>query len=209
MNSAGLTLSPLSPANRLPEAVRAARAEQREEARALLLQIVEEDENNELAWLWLSGVVETAEDQRVCPENVLALNPNNEAACGGLAKLDTKAGQENLAEPEVQVVRREITPVSPAAAVLYPEWQVPEWEWRDPTTVIRQAELPDFAQESSFDDVWNSNKALCAYCAGVLGFYQRSLDVLESAEKRTSNQTLQAEIRALIQRVKEYQAKTN
>jgi tetratricopeptide (TPR) repeat protein len=42
----------------------------------------------------------------------------------------------------------------------------------------------------------------------VLGFYQRSLDVLESAGKMTSNETLQAEIGVLIERVKEYQAKT-
>jgi hypothetical protein len=41
----------------------------------------------------------------------------------------------------------------------------------------------------------------------VLGFYQRSLDVLESAEKMTSNQTLKAEMSELIRRVKEHQAK--
>jgi tetratricopeptide (TPR) repeat protein len=186
MDSTGPSLLPSSLANRLPEAIRAARAGQREQARTLLLQIVEEDENNELAWLWLSGVVETDEDRRVCLENVLALNPNNEVARRGLAKLgagqtaerealysSVEEGKMNLALPEAQVVRREITPVSPAAAVLYPERQVQEWEWRDPTTVVRQVELPSFAPESTFDDVWNSSKELCAYCAGVLAFDEK------------------------------------
>jgi tetratricopeptide (TPR) repeat protein len=176
MDSTGRPLSTSSPAGRLPEAIRAARAGQREEARTLLLQIVEDDENNELAWLWLSGVVEADEERRVCLENVLALNPNNEAARRGLAKLEPAATAASEAIPvlaEAEVVRREITPVSPAAAVLYPERQVQEWEWRDPTSVVRQVELPGFVQESTFDDVWNSNKELCGYCAGVLGFDEK------------------------------------
>jgi len=37
---------------------RAAKAGRRQEVRLALLQIAELDEHNEMAWLWLSGVVE-------------------------------------------------------------------------------------------------------------------------------------------------------
>ena len=59
-----------------------------ERARDLLLQVVEHDENNAEAWLWLSGAVDDADDQRTALENVLALDPANAAAQHGLAWLD-------------------------------------------------------------------------------------------------------------------------
>jgi hypothetical protein len=57
------------------------------EARALLERAIELDEYNESAWLWLSAVVDTTEDQRTCLENVLAINPNNERAKMGLRSM--------------------------------------------------------------------------------------------------------------------------
>lgn len=59
----------------------------REHARELLLRVVEMDEHNEEAWLWLSGAVEDAEDQETALLNVLDINPNNQAAQQGLAYL--------------------------------------------------------------------------------------------------------------------------
>jgi tetratricopeptide (TPR) repeat protein len=63
----------------------------REDARELLLRVIEADEQNELAWLWLSGAVEDRDDQQVALENVLALNPANAAARSGLANLERAA----------------------------------------------------------------------------------------------------------------------
>ncbi|MCU0491837.1 MAG: hypothetical protein MUD01_09635 [Chloroflexaceae bacterium] len=63
----------------------------RELARDLLMRVVEADETVEEAWLWLSGAVEDEADQRTALENVLALNPANEAAKRGLAWLDANA----------------------------------------------------------------------------------------------------------------------
>lgn len=63
------------------------KAGKKAEARALLEKAVELDQYNEQAWLWLSAVVESIDDQRVCLENVLALNPDNERAKQGLAQL--------------------------------------------------------------------------------------------------------------------------
>lgn len=74
------------------EGINAYRAGKKEEARALLLRAVEIDQYNEQAWLWLSAVVESPEEQRTCLENVLTINPNNERARQGLEMLSKKAG---------------------------------------------------------------------------------------------------------------------
>ncbi len=70
------------------EGVAAFKEGRSEEARVLLSKAVELDQYNEQAWLWLSGVVEAPDDQRVCLENVLAINPLNERAKKGLAHLN-------------------------------------------------------------------------------------------------------------------------
>ena len=68
----------------LQRGIALAKAGRREEARDVLLQVVEQDERNESAWLWISGVVDTDDDKAVALENVLTLNPNNEWAKRGL-----------------------------------------------------------------------------------------------------------------------------
>jgi len=69
------------------EGVRAFRAGNKGEARVLLEKAVEADSYNEDAWLWLSAVVETQEEQRTCLENVIVINPNNDKARQGLRSL--------------------------------------------------------------------------------------------------------------------------
>lgn len=56
----------------------------KETARDLLLKVVEADERNEEAWLWLSGAVDDLEDRQVALENVLEINPDNEYARLGM-----------------------------------------------------------------------------------------------------------------------------
>jgi tetratricopeptide (TPR) repeat protein len=75
----------------LKQGIAAARTGRKAEARDKLLLVVEMDDRNEQAWLWLSGVVESDSDRRVCLENVLALNPNSTAAQKGLRWLDEHA----------------------------------------------------------------------------------------------------------------------
>lgn len=60
----------------------------KERGLALLMQVVEADDQVEEAWLWLSGAVDDPEDQRTALENVLALNPDNQYARHGLAVLE-------------------------------------------------------------------------------------------------------------------------
>jgi tetratricopeptide (TPR) repeat protein len=76
----------------LREGIAAAQAGRTEKARQALLQVTELDDRNEQAWLWLSGVVASFEERRVCLENVLALNPQNTHAQKGLCWLDEQAG---------------------------------------------------------------------------------------------------------------------
>jgi hypothetical protein len=72
------------------EGISAYRAGRKDEARALLLRATEIDQYNEQAWLWLSAVVESPEEQRTCLENVLTINPNNERAQQGIEMLSQK-----------------------------------------------------------------------------------------------------------------------
>jgi tetratricopeptide (TPR) repeat protein len=75
----------------LAQGIAAAKAKRNEEARQALLQVVDLDQRNEQAWLWLSGVVESLDERRTCLENVLAINPNNAHAQAGLRWLDQHA----------------------------------------------------------------------------------------------------------------------
>jgi len=68
----------------LEDAIEYIRMGNQEEGRLILEEILEDDENNEEVWLWLSSVVETDEDREICLENVLALNPDNRVAQKGL-----------------------------------------------------------------------------------------------------------------------------
>jgi tetratricopeptide (TPR) repeat protein len=84
------------------QAIQTARAGRRAEARDLLIQVVERDPQNELAWMWLAGLVDSLEDRTVACENVLTINPANEKARAYLTDLQrrqqTLLAQKNLEE---------------------------------------------------------------------------------------------------------------
>ena len=112
----------------LHEGIAAAKAGQRERARELLIRVVEQDEDNALAWLWLSGVVDSLDDQEICLENVLALDPDNDAARKGLAWVQKQRGSQAPSSadtmppsaplPEPPVAARAERPATLAAAIL-------------------------------------------------------------------------------------------
>jgi hypothetical protein len=76
----------------LQHGIEALKAGRKAEARTLLMQVVQRDQYNELAWLWLSGAVETDDERRTCLENVLAINPHNSVAEQGLDSLKVRQG---------------------------------------------------------------------------------------------------------------------
>lgn len=71
----------------LAQAVASAQSGQREQAYNLLLDVIELDQYNEVAWLWLSNVTDNPDDQRICLENVLTIDPENALARQRLATM--------------------------------------------------------------------------------------------------------------------------
>lgn len=85
---------PRSVVSRLLNAgVDAVKEERLEEARELLYQVIDLDDSNEKAWLWLSGVATGIDERIVCLESVLAINPHHELARQGLRHLKTQRRQ--------------------------------------------------------------------------------------------------------------------
>jgi tetratricopeptide (TPR) repeat protein len=151
----------------LQEGIAAAKSGQRERAYNLLMQVVEEDRDNVLAWLWLSGVTDRLNEREICLENVLALDPTNAAARKGLAQVreqqkkaavsgsgeiaPSSSSRQESAPAETTTDR---TPVSPAAAILRNDFarrQPPPEPDPDP---------PPLPNRDVFEDEF-----LCPYCA--------------------------------------------
>ncbi len=85
--------------DQLQQAIAAAEVGQRTEARQLLLQVVEDDERNEDAWLRLASVLDHPEDRRMCLENVLELNPQHSAARAAVAQLNVPVARQPGGSP--------------------------------------------------------------------------------------------------------------
>ncbi len=165
-------LNPKNPTvqERLREGIAAAKAGQRERARDLLMRVVEEDEDNLAAWLWLSGMVDSLDDREVCLENALELDPGNDAARKGLALVrrqkgtqqppDAGRGSPMTAPPRAQPPVGDAQPppgpvkraASTAAAVLSSEFEQ--------RYSIPHSELAPASVDNEFD-----NEYLCPYCA--------------------------------------------
>lgn len=71
----------------LAQAIAAIKAGQRDVGSQQLKAVLRADPNNETAWLWMSGIVDSPQQKRDCLQRVLSLNPNNEMARKGLEQL--------------------------------------------------------------------------------------------------------------------------
>ncbi len=151
----------------LRQGITAVKAGNRTEGREWLMKVLAADDHNEQAWLWLSGVVTSPEERRVCLENVLTLNPDNNLAQKGLAKLEETAVTSDTPIHR-QTIRRQRAAVSTAQALLYPERQEETWEWVDPTPNMTPGEAATYQAEEIYDDVWTRDEAICGYCAQEL-----------------------------------------
>ncbi|PJF44621.1 MAG: hypothetical protein CUN55_03080 [Phototrophicales bacterium] len=78
--------------SKIKRAITAYKSGQRAEARKLLMEVVDIDDKNEQGWLYLSLVVDSKQEQQLCLENVLAINPYNEQARKALEVLNKKLG---------------------------------------------------------------------------------------------------------------------
>jgi tetratricopeptide (TPR) repeat protein len=138
--------------------IAAAKSGQRERARDLLMRVVEQDKENVLAWLWLSSVVDSLDDQETCLENVLALDPDHETARKGLAwvrkQKETQAPPPSAPSPEPAVAARAERPATLAAAILHEDFA------RSRPPPEPEPEPPPPPPQDEFD-----NEYLCPYCA--------------------------------------------
>ncbi|GAB4571923.1 MAG: hypothetical protein Kow0077_09880 [Anaerolineae bacterium] len=111
------------------EGVAALKAGRKDEAFRLLTRATELDERNEDAWLWLSAVVDSLENQQICLENVLAINPNNMRALKGLnsikAELEKRRQQDQPAPVQPAAGFPEEAPPSSAPFILDDEPAIP------------------------------------------------------------------------------------
>ena len=76
----------------LVDGAQALTAGRREEAQALLLQYVQQDEASEEAWLWLSGAVTELDDIETALQNCLQINPQNARAKQGMNWINKQRG---------------------------------------------------------------------------------------------------------------------
>ena len=76
----------------LQQGIAALKAGRPDEARRLLLRVIDADERNEQAWLWLSGATDDPHEIRICLQNVLAINPNSAPAKKGMAVVEQRFG---------------------------------------------------------------------------------------------------------------------
>lgn len=126
----------------LREGIAAYKSGRKDEARSFLLRAVELDQYNEQAWLWLSAVVDTPEDQRTCLENVLAINPENDRARSGLTNLDNGGSAPPAAPPVANDFATSV-----------------EWDTAPASDDLFSVPTPPVTQEMSDDDYddWVAN----------------------------------------------------
>jgi tetratricopeptide (TPR) repeat protein len=131
----------------LGEGIAAAKAGHKAQAKQLLLQVAELDETNVLAWLWLSGVVESRAEQEICLENVLELEPNHQVAQQALARLRQQPAQPPPVSPP--------EPVPPAEPASPP---------RQRSTTARYQRLAPVSQQQAATAPAKTKPTACPFC---------------------------------------------
>lgn len=142
----------------LRDGITAAQANQRERARELLMQVVELDQENAAAWMWLSGVVDDLDDRQICLENVLTIEPDNAAARRGLDWLRAQRAGRAAVEVEDQGIVPEPLP-------LYVEQEAEPQPARHTLALIEPAPASGPVREP-WEEPWNP--FLCPYCAALM-----------------------------------------
>ncbi len=77
----------------LQKGIAAAKANNLQTARFMLLDVVEQDQTNETAWYWLYQVFDRVDDKRTCLQNLILINPENDWAKEKLLNLLEAAPQ--------------------------------------------------------------------------------------------------------------------
>jgi tetratricopeptide (TPR) repeat protein len=95
----------------LQEGIAAIKRRDYARGRDLLLQVVEQDDQIEPAWLWLSEAMDDPQDKVTALENVLAINPNNDKV---RQRLDQLNRELTAAAPPAAPAERSAVPAGDA-----------------------------------------------------------------------------------------------
>jgi tetratricopeptide (TPR) repeat protein len=139
----------------LNHGIAAARSGQRDQARQMLAQAIRLNPRNEMAWLWLSAVVDDPKQATECLERVLALNPANQQAADRLETLrvvqllqtDAQSNAPHGSEGELRLgdwlVSQGIVSQEALAKALKTQQQVKRIADREPlgTILLRQGSI--------------------------------------------------------------------
>lgn len=83
----------------------------------MLETVLDADEHNEQAWIWMSSVVDSDEERVICLQNVMTINPLNETARKGLVALGATPEVDAPSSPIISDETTEDHPVtSPLAS---------------------------------------------------------------------------------------------
>ncbi|HWQ46487.1 MAG TPA: tetratricopeptide repeat protein, partial [Longilinea sp.] len=72
----------------LDKGIALAKAGEKAQALEYLKRAIQQEPRNPTAWLWLAGVLDDPQKQRQCLQQVLLIDPSNQAARRGLEKMD-------------------------------------------------------------------------------------------------------------------------
>jgi hypothetical protein len=126
------------------QGIAAIKAGDREKARQLLAEALQQDSNDDQAWLWLSGVVDTDDEKRECLEQVLRIDPENVAANRGMALL------VELEFPPLAPLEPESPAPAPAQAEEFSMFSVLADQAKEPQAAAPEASwFPFNAEETS------------------------------------------------------------
>ncbi len=113
------------------QGIAAARSGRAAEARQLLQRVVELDPDDEMAWLWLSGLMETPAKKRECLKQVLRINPQNVFARAGLTRLSAEPLPDDAPSLEARLAAVTQPPGTSNQHPTQPSIKRPTWVRRD------------------------------------------------------------------------------
>jgi len=109
----------------------------------MFLVLADEDPQNELVWIWLTGLVDSFQDKIIACQNVLTINPDNEKVRAYLRQL---LAQQDVLPGEAVIAPSEVTFEAP---VSWPP-EPPAVQSPDPQDLPEQARL--FEHEGRFTE---------------------------------------------------------
>ena len=118
----------------------------------MLLDILQDDPENDMAWVWMSAVMETDDLRLECLEEALRFNPDNQMAQQGIAKLRAKGAGKTAVTPTNASSKPKLTSAMAATLTYLCRRRIIEKQYQLLPSVFA---LTVFANSTPFDTVNN------------------------------------------------------